>query len=217
MSLYPDIADDFAKSNKRVGKIVQALNYWENGGHIPYNIKLANTGQLSAKHGGKKLIFFTDVIVSSKRQVVVGDSPEEVRIETERLLKENTQVAWTPMIRVLVSNGDDDYFDEGSRDLRAHMKFSYDFWEVGVTPSGRNVYREVFPGSVRSKGHIDNGKLDDVLIPHTPENEAALDAVRDGILRLGKALTGLLSQAQVIKTLANVKVLGLPAPTKKGT
>ncbi len=132
----------------------------------------------------------------------------------ETLLRSQLSIEWAPFIEVYVDAEDNCvYASEGEALFQAKLAVRASLLDIGTRPDGTKLHR------IRSKGFgssthytTHDGMPEDAVVPDTPANRARLQVIADGLQRLATNLTSMLSQDRVLKTLQDVRMLGMLAP-----
>jgi hypothetical protein len=163
-----------------------------------------------------------NVAIGKVEYYIVSDEPgpikvrandlEQLRVKLDAAIRAFLAVEWKPFLVVEVTRGD--RFDSSATSARLYMNVR----EAQEGRSSHNAdlvwHRFLGKDSLYNDTSVHAGKipLSDRdgepyrVVPDTPANRAALEAVRLGIKALGEKLDGLLSAEKIQDTLANVRV-----------
>lgn len=207
MALNKNIMGQLRLTSKKTlpGKIVASYIYYgTDGSSIKWDVRVCKEGQLLKDNYDNydTLHFLAFKVAGSGEVLVVGSDIEEVRREAERQFKEKCGVVWTSKILIQMSTDENRWRE--NVDSRA-LEFGYNYVQVGITSSGATVYK--------SRSHPTTEQAPTgTMIDDTEENREKMQSIIKAFNLLGERLESLLSPKNVEATLANVKLLGLPAP-----
>lgn len=186
------------------GKILLTFPYDRNGHHLTVPLRIRTVGG--------RLICFVHLDAPVVR--VEGTDPEQVRQQACAELDKVLSIVWKRVLLVHMDNRSETW----SRDQQteAKVRLSWRPLEIGTTSLNETVHRvpalSEHPTHTYPTHQGDGVDDSEAMIDDTPENRAKLEAVSAAIHLLGQRLEDLLGQKNILSTLANVQVLGLPMP-----
>lgn len=191
---------------RKAGKVVETWWYTEDGQRIEVPVRVIQRGG--------RLVFAVD-IDEPHVQAYHVDS-HELKKNAWAAIRLAVSIAWREVYVLEVEGGPVDTHSVGPGKAY-ELKFGYNHMEVGTTPDGAHVHRQPvnksYPDFTRN---VHRGLPSDssAIVDATPENKARIMAVLASMRRLHEMMADLMSPEKAQQTLANVRLLGLPAPAK---
>jgi hypothetical protein len=219
-------------SARKIGKVVIEFDYQRGGTTLSVPIRLIEARKLKYSghnYGESQLVYLVDL---DTPDVYLYDADaEKLRKTVIAELDKVCAVDWKSKIMLRFSLQK----NVEHRKIDRHLVLAYAFVQIGTTVVGKKVWRELDEDrNARHSTSVNNGWPDEPdvrskywaadeenytattsLIDDTPENVKKIETIRDAMDRLGTQMVELFKPAAIEKTIANIKLLGLPFTESK--
>mgnify|MGYP001609081643 CR=1 FL=1 len=201
---------------RKHGKVIQTESIYIAGTRIEVQLRLVRE---ETSLGGVGQFFYL-VNHDSPKVYVRHEDPRECLKLAKEELETLLAIKWKPMLHIVVQTSDT--WRHATWLLHGHLDITVTEYDVGMRGE-EPVYR----GSRRDEDSIRQGtpltderhrnedsRDSEALIPDTPLARVQLKVIVDSLTTLAHRVSALLAPPKIASTLANVKVLALPAPEK---
>jgi len=202
---------------RKQGKVVSKIEYNKNGHRVVVDLRLIERGGV-----------FTYIVDHNDPEIKDRDNdPNALRDRVLSRLDVVLSIEWADKICIKVVGQIIDSEPRGGAIAHdTELKVCVEVWQVGTTTTGKLVHRQKpwlsrgemwpcrieagLPYIVSERHHCNIASSS--MIDDTPDNRAKVRVVQKAFEQLSTNLRALLGQDSIQATLANVRLLGLPAP-----
>lgn len=233
---------------KKRGKVLTTFSYTKHGMNLDVAIRLIERHQVNGEFGSDPHELWYLIDLDKPRVICNGPDIEAVRKEAIKKLDAVCGVTWERKILLTIARTEQrprsTGYDAGER---VELSFDFKYLDVGTNTLGEQCYSEcswAFQQSGDEEDHLDDGSIKEecwvlkrsgyihrnspmqyprdgeqtALIDYNAENIAKVAAIIKGMNTLAARMQELFTEKNLAHTMANIQLLGLPAPaatTKK--
>lgn len=211
---------------RKPGRVVGKITYRSTARTIDFELRLV-------KHPVSDGLFYQVQHFEDALRIDLKDeNPETLRKLVLESAEKQLTIEWK---RVIVLHVDDRFLgdDRHTQLCKGALQFSAELWEFGTVKDGSQVSRSIWKdgsahgstqrgwpfalGKLQKENdhHFESVHTSSSYVEDTPDNRARIESIAKGLTTLSNQMTKLIRPDHILKTLANVRTLGLPAPKEK--